>query len=109
VPRAELARRRDRGKAALAIDFVRPIGAGPLNALLSLATSESPSRARELAKLPPKLAANASARSLTSSLHVGVLGELRVSGAAVPDIVLARALGGDGWDLGASFRKSVRR
>ncbi|HLM72011.1 MAG TPA: hypothetical protein VK459_04960 [Polyangiaceae bacterium] len=109
VPRAELARRRDRGKAALAIDFVRPIGSGPLNALLSLATSESPSRARELAKLPPKLAANASARSLTSSLHVGVLGELRVSGAAVPDIVLARALGGDGWDLGASFRRPVRR
>jgi peptide/nickel transport system substrate-binding protein len=109
LPRAELARRRDRGKAALSIDFVRPIGSGPLNALLSLATSESPSRARELAKLPPKLAANASARSLTSSLHVGVLGELRVSGAAVPDIVLARALGGDGWDLGASFRKSVKR
>lgn len=109
VPRAELARRRDRGKAALAIDFVRPIGAGPLNALLSLATSDSPSRARELAKLPPKLAANAPARSLTSGLHVGVLGELRVSGAAMPDIALARALGGDGWDLGATFRRSVKR
>jgi peptide/nickel transport system substrate-binding protein len=42
-------------------------------------------------------------------LHVGVLGELRVAGAAVPDIVLARALSGDGWDLGASFRRAVRR
>lgn len=109
VPRAELARRRDRGKAGLAIDFVRPIGSGPFNALLSLATADSPSRARELAKHPPKLAANAPPRSLTSSLHIGVLGELRIAGAAVPDIALARALGVDGWDLGASFRRPVRR
>jgi len=111
VPRAELARRRERGKAGLVIDFVRPIGTGPLNALLSLATADSPSRARELAKAPPKLAVNASARSLpfTMGLHVGVLGELRIAGAAVPDIALARALSGDVWDLGASFRRSVRR
>lgn len=109
VPRAELARRKDRGKMGLAVDFVRPVGPGPLNTLLSLATADRPARARELAKHPPKLSANAPARSLTSGLHVGVLGELRIAGAAVPDIVLARALGVDGWDLGASFRRPVRR
>lgn len=109
IPRSELARRRERGKSALAIDFVRPIGPGPLNALLALATADSAARARELARHPPKLQAATPARALTSNLNVAVLGEVRVTGAAVPEIALARALGGEGWDLGASFRRGAKR
>jgi peptide/nickel transport system substrate-binding protein len=40
---------------------------------------------------------------------VGVLGEIRVQGGAVPDLVIAKALFGEGWDLGASYRRIARR
>lgn len=109
VPRAELARRRAKGKSGLAIDLVRPVGPGALHALLALATADDPVRGRDVGKHPPKFAAGASARSVTSTLRVGVLGEVRVSGGAVPDLVLARGAGGEGWDLGASFRRSAKR
>lgn len=108
VPRTELSRRRSRG-AALAIDLARPIGSGPLNALLSLATADDRARAGELARRPPKISGSGSPRSLASTLRVGVLGELRVTGAAVPDLTLVRASGGDGWDLGSSFRRPSKR
>ncbi|MDC0741077.1 hypothetical protein [Polyangium mundeleinium] len=103
IPRVELSRRRARGQVTLSIDIVRPSQPGPLGALLSLATADDPARAKDLAMKPPKLAPNASARALTHSLRVGVLGELRVVGGLTPELVLAR--GGDGWDLGASFRR----
>jgi peptide/nickel transport system substrate-binding protein len=38
-----------------------------------------------------------------------VLGELRIAGGAIPDIVFARSPSGEGWDLGASFRRAPRR
>jgi peptide/nickel transport system substrate-binding protein len=103
VSRAELARRRTKGSAMLALDVVRPLGSSSLSTLLALATADDPARAREIALHPPRLAAGASARSLCSTLRVGVIGEVRVTGGVVPDLVLAR--GADGWDLGASFRK----
>ncbi|MCC6556096.1 MAG: hypothetical protein IT372_24305 [Polyangiaceae bacterium] len=112
VARGELARRRGRGKATLAIELVRPIGPGPLNALLALATADDRARAVDLARHPPKLAPGAPPRSLTSGLRVGVLAEVRIAGAAMPDLVLARAApaGGDGgWDLGATYRRPPRR
>jgi len=107
VARAELARRRARG-AALAIDLVRPVGPGPLGALLGLATAEERARGVELARHPPRLGAGTPIRSLTTTLAVGVIGELRVAGALMPELALARAAEG-GWDLGASYRRSARR
>jgi peptide/nickel transport system substrate-binding protein len=88
---------------------VRPIGPGALNTLLALATADDVVRARELARHPPRLAATSSPRTLTSMLRVGVLGEVRVTGGAVPDLALAKAPGGDGWDLGSTFRKPSKR
>jgi peptide/nickel transport system substrate-binding protein len=44
-------------------------------------------------------------RQLTSTLRLGVLGELRVAGGVSPDIMLAGGLPAPGWDLGASFRR----
>ncbi|EYF00777.1 hypothetical protein [Chondromyces apiculatus] len=108
VARAELARRRARG-AALAIDLARPAGPGPLGALLALATAEDRTRGVDLARYPPKLAAGTPARALTSSLRVGVLGEIRIAGAHMPDLVLGRAGGEGSWDLGATYRRSARR
>lgn len=102
VSRSELAKRR--GKAALMLDLVRPLGPGPLNTLLSLASAESPARAVEVAKKPPKNPAS-SARALAATLQVGVIGEVRASGGVIADVTLAKNAAGEGWDLGASFRR----
>jgi peptide/nickel transport system substrate-binding protein len=109
LARAEVTRRRARGKAALALEIVRPVGPTSLHTLLALATAEDPSRGRDLARSNPKVAPNAAPRSLTGQLRVGVLGELRIAGGAIPDVVLARHPSGEGWDLGATWRKSGRR
>jgi peptide/nickel transport system substrate-binding protein len=109
VPRAELARRRARGKALLSIELVRPLGPGPLATLLALASADQRARALDLARHPPRLAAGAAPRALTSTLRLGVLGEVRVAGGVMPDIVIARAAGGDGWDLGATYRRPAKR
>jgi peptide/nickel transport system substrate-binding protein len=106
ITRAELSRRRSKGGAMLALDLVRPLGSSSLSTLLALATADEPARAREIALHPPKLTAGASPRSLASTLRAGVIGEVRVTGGVMPDLVLAR--GADGWDLGASFRKLRR-
>lgn len=107
LSRAEIERRKARGQATLALSVVRAAGPGPLGALLSLAMVDEPARARELALHPPRLSPNAAARALTHGLRVGVLGELRVMGGQVPELVLAH--GAEGWDLGASFRKRKQR
>jgi peptide/nickel transport system substrate-binding protein len=109
VARAEIARRRARGKATLAIEIVRAVGPTPLHALFSLATAEDVVRGRDLGRTPPKGLTATSARQLTSGLRVGVLGELRIAGGAIPDIFLARSPSGEGWDLGASFRRPLKR
>lgn len=102
LPRAEVAKRR--GKAALMLDVVRPLGPGPLGTLLALASAEGAARAAEIARRPPKSPAT-SARALSASLQVGVVGEVRASGGVVPDVTLAKNTVSDGWDLGASFRR----
>jgi peptide/nickel transport system substrate-binding protein len=108
VPRGDIPGR-FKGKAALAIQLVRPLGPSPLHTLLALATTEDLARGRDLAKSPPKLAGNPAARALTGALRVGVLGEMRVAGGVIPDLAFARSQSGEGWDLGATFRKAPRR
>lgn len=109
VPRPEIARRRARGKAPLALELVRALGPSPLQALLSLASAEDLARARDIARSPPRLALGTPARALTGTLRVGVLGEVRIEGGAAPDIVFVRQPSGDGWDLGATYRKPPHR
>jgi peptide/nickel transport system substrate-binding protein len=111
TPRAEIARRRARGAATLAVEIVRPLGPTAHLAQLALATAEDPQRGRDVAKAPSHAHAvtTFNARSLTSLLRSGVLGELRVQGGVAADVVLAKPLSGEGWDLGASHRKLARR
>jgi peptide/nickel transport system substrate-binding protein len=110
IPRAELARRRAGGRATLAIDLVRWVGPGPHYAEVALATAEDPTRGRDIAKAPHASGHGTFAvKSLTGLLRVGVLGELRVQGGIIPDVALAKPLLGEGWDLGASHRKLVKR
>jgi peptide/nickel transport system substrate-binding protein len=106
VPAAELARRRSSGAFALLLDVVRPLGAPGLATLLALATADDRAAAIALARRPPRLASFAP-RTVTRGLRLGVVGELRVFGAAAPEVKLAASPAGEGWDLGASFRARV--
>jgi peptide/nickel transport system substrate-binding protein len=108
MARAEIARRRARGKAALAIEIVRAVGPTPLHALFSLATAEDVTRGRDIGRAPPRGLTSTAARQLTNDLRVGVLGELRITGGAIPEIAFARSISGEGWDLGASFRRPLK-
>lgn len=108
VPRSEIARRRAHGKATIAVELVRPLGAGPHHAMMALATAEDPARGRDVAKTPHH-GPIVSARTLTGLLRVGVLGDVRIAGGVVPDLVLARSPSGEGWDLGASYRRAPKK
>lgn len=101
VPAAELASRRGTRMFGLAVDVVRSAAPGGLGAMIGLATADSPTRAQELMAHPPKIG-DVAARTLTRTLHAGVIGELRVVGGRMPDVVLAS--GALGVDLGSSFR-----
>jgi peptide/nickel transport system substrate-binding protein len=109
VARAEIARRRARGKATLAVEMVRPLGPGPHQAQIALATAEDPQRGKDVARIPTRLPLGTPARTLTGMLRVGVIGDVRIAGGIIPDLVLAKPLFGEGWDLGASYRKQPKR
>lgn len=103
IPAGELASRRSSRMFALALDVVRSIAPGSLGAMVALATADNPVRAQEIMQHPPKLG-DVAARTLTRTLRCGVVGEIRVLGGRVPDLVLASSGSGSGFDLGASFR-----
>ncbi len=103
LPRAELGRRRGAGSFVVALGVVRPFAAQGIATLVTLAAASDPSSALELMRSPPRLSTFAP-RTLTRTLKVGVLGELRVVGAHAPDVRLAKSTTGEGWDLGASYR-----
>ena len=70
---------------------------------MSLAAASDPASGLELMRRPPKLPSFAP-RTLTRTLKLGVIGELRVAGARAPDVHLAKNPVGDGWDLGGTYR-----
>jgi len=104
IPAAELVQRRTARNHALLLDVVRPLAHGTFGALVGLATADGSARATEIVQKPPKLG-EVPARTLTRTMHCGVVGEIRVQGGLVPDdIALAPSSTGYGFDLGASTR-----
>lgn len=103
VPAAELASRRASRMFGLALDVVRNVAPGSASAMVALASADSQARAQEIMQHPPKLG-DVAARTLTRTLRAGVIGEVRVVGGRVNDLVLAPSGTGFGFDLGASFR-----
>jgi peptide/nickel transport system substrate-binding protein len=103
VPASELATRKSSRSFALALDVVRSLAPGSLGAMVALATTDSPARAQEVAQHPPKLG-DVAARTITRTLRLGVVGEVRVMGGRVPDVVLVPSASGAGFDLGGSYR-----
>lgn len=103
VPAAEIVSKRSSRLFGLLLDVVRNPGGGALGASVILATANDPSRAGELMQHPPKLG-EVPARTLTRTLRLGVVGEIRVSGGRVPELALPASTTGFGFDLGASYR-----
>jgi peptide/nickel transport system substrate-binding protein len=103
VTQAELATRRATRNFPLAVDFARPFAPGPLGALAALTSADNPTSADDLVRHPPRLT-DAPARTLTRTLRLGVLGEVRMQGGRVPDLNLAPSTTGFGVDWGGSTR-----
>lgn len=101
LPLAEFQQRMRGRSFALAIDVARPLAPGAVGALTGLATADNAQHAIELVRHPPRVI-DAPARTLTRMLRVGVLGEIRVQGGRVPDLLLPASP--SGWDLGAATR-----
>jgi peptide/nickel transport system substrate-binding protein len=105
APAAEIARRRAAGTFSLMLGIVRPFSEGALGSHIALAAALDPKNARELLRRPPRLT-SFDPRTVTRTLTLGVLGELRVMGGHASDVHLARNPTAEGWDLGSTFRVS---
>jgi peptide/nickel transport system substrate-binding protein len=103
VPGPELGRRRTAGNYALSLGVVRPFASQGMATLVALAAASDPTAALELMRSPPRLS-TFSPRTISRTLRLGVVGELRIAGAHAPDVRLVKSAAGEGWDLGASFR-----
>lgn len=101
VPTREIETRRSRRDHLLLLDVVRPLGPGALAAWISLASSDDAAAAREGMRRPPRIT-DAPVRTLTRTLRVGVVGELRVQGARIPELTIP--YGEAGWDLSSATR-----
>jgi len=104
VPADELAQKRTSRLYTLAIDVVRPFQHGAFGTLVALTQASEPARARELTLHPPRYG-DVPARTLTRTLRVGVLGEVRAQGGRAPDVLLPAGAQAPGLDLGAARRQ----
>jgi peptide/nickel transport system substrate-binding protein len=102
LPAADLAQRRAARTFALMLDLARPAGPGPLGALVGLATADDPAQALALARHPPR--GDVLPRSVTRTMRVGVVGEVRLQGGRAADLVLPPSPWGRGVDWGGAFR-----
>lgn len=103
APSAEMARRRAAGTFSLMLGIVRPFSAAFLGSHIALAAAVDAKNAREVLRHPPRLS-TFDPRTVTRTLALGVLGELRVMGAHAPDLHLARNPTAEGWDLASTYR-----
>jgi peptide/nickel transport system substrate-binding protein len=103
VPASEIAQKRGARAYGLMLDVARPAAPGALGALVGLSTADDPGASMDLMRRPPKLA-DSPVRTLTRTLHVGVVGDIRVQGGRVPDVTLVPSHAAFGTDLGGATR-----
>jgi peptide/nickel transport system substrate-binding protein len=106
LPASELARRRASRAFSLLMGIVRPVGPPGPATLVALTGAVDDTAAIDVMKAPPKLTSFAP-NLLARTLRLGLLGELRVTGAHRPDVHVAK--NSDGWDLASSYRASLDR
>lgn len=102
----ELRERRATRTYVLAIDAARAFAPGTLGALAGLATADGLASSADAIRHPPRVG-EVPARTLTRSMRLGVLGDIRVQGARISDVTLAPSPLGVGVDWGNVTR--VRR
>ncbi len=107
VPSLEISQRRTSRNHTLLLDVVRPVAPGSFAAMIALATADNALRASELVQHPPKLG-EVPPRTMTRTMHCGVVGEIRVQGGRAPDVQLAASAASASFDLGASTRARSR-
>ena len=107
LPASEIAQRRNTRNHTLTLDVVRPVAPGSFAAMIALATADNALRASELVQHPPKLG-EIPPRTLTRTMHCGVVGEIRVQGGRAPDVTLPGSPAMATFDLGASTRARAR-
>jgi peptide/nickel transport system substrate-binding protein len=98
TPRPNWLEARRSRRFSLALDFVRAATTDPTESAQALLAAVDPA----LAKRPPRNLS--SLRDTTRTLTLGVLGELRVSGARMPELE-----GLDAWQLGAVWMNSAKQ
>lgn len=94
VPELELRHTVQSGRFSLALDFVRHLGPEPRHVALALLSAADP----KLADRPPRVLPS-DAQSLTRTLPLAVIGELRLTGAHAAEIH-----GLNAFDLGSVYR-----
>jgi len=94
-PRSELEFRRERGRFALMLDFARPVGNLANAGALGVLTAAGATLAQK-----PALPVSASPRDVAGGQSLGVVGQLRATGAHVGQL---REFGN--FDLGGAWRK----
>jgi peptide/nickel transport system substrate-binding protein len=94
-PSRELGYRRDQGRFALMLELVRPVGSAPNATQLGLLTAVSSAQARK-----PPAANGARPRDIAATLPLGVVGQLRVTGAHAGNL---HDFGS--WDLGSTWKR----
>jgi peptide/nickel transport system substrate-binding protein len=102
IPVAEVAARRTSRAYSLLIDVARPLAATPFGTFIGLATADDPQTAADIAKHAPRLV-ETNPRTLTRTMRVGVLGEVRVQGARAADVTIGATPSG-GIDFGDASR-----
>ena len=107
VPALEISQRRTSRNHTLLLDVVRPVAPGGFAAMIALATADNALRASELVQHPPKLG-EIPPRTMTRTMHCGVVGEIRVQGGRAPDVQLAASSTAASFDLGATTRARPR-
>lgn len=100
---ADLSQRRKSGAYSLMLDVIRPVGPPGIATLIALATADQGAGARSVARRPPRLSSFAP-RILARTMRLGIVGELRIAGAAIGALRLAASRDGNGWDLGGTWR-----
>jgi peptide/nickel transport system substrate-binding protein len=103
IPAADFSQRRAARAFAFALDVARPVSRTPLGTLLGLATADDPLAAASLARHPPR-GGDFSPRTVTRTMRIGVVAEVRVQGGRVPDLYLPASSAGFGADFGAATR-----
>jgi len=99
VPVRDLRDRRSTRAYVLAIDAARTFAPGTLGALAGLASADDLTSSADAIRHPPRVG-EVPARTLTRSMRIGVLGDIRVQGARIADLSLAPSPLGVGIDWG---------